>query len=160
MGSDRSMSREYFSKSSTWVMDNGRLFSLTLILIMSPEIKKLLILPRLCSFLLLDHCALKYEHKLWFIKSLFWPVRSTSSIFILRRYFFTAKLADNPSCVRTWRWLSHSFYLLCGKLPCSWEEYCNLASQICSQTFPQEHLLRLHWVCLLCLDILILNTER
>ena len=39
-------------------MDNGKLFSLTLILIEPPEIKKLLILPKLCSFLLLDHRTL------------------------------------------------------------------------------------------------------
>ena len=57
-GGDRSMSGKYFPKLSTWVMDKGRLFSLTLILIVSPEIKKLLILPKLWSFLLLDHNTL------------------------------------------------------------------------------------------------------
>ena len=51
-GGNRSMSLKFFPKSSTWVTDKFRLFSATLILIVSPKIKKLLILPKLCSFLL------------------------------------------------------------------------------------------------------------
>ena len=37
-GGDRSISGKYFPKSSTCVIDNGELFSLTLILIVSPKI--------------------------------------------------------------------------------------------------------------------------
>ena len=83
------MSEKYFLKSS--VMDKGRLFSLTLILIVSPKIKKLLILPKLCSFLLLDHNTLYIIWTQVLIKSLFWLDRSTSSVFVLHRSFFTVK---------------------------------------------------------------------
>ena len=59
--------RKYFRKSSTWVMDNGRLFSLNLLLISSPEIKKLLSCRKLFSFLLLDHSTLQYGQKFLFL---------------------------------------------------------------------------------------------
>ena len=64
-GGDGSVSGKYFPKSSTRVMDKGRPFSLTLILIQSPKIKKLLTLPKQCSFLLLDLNTLWYGKSCW-----------------------------------------------------------------------------------------------
>ena len=46
-GGDRSTSGKCLPKSSACVIDNGELFSLTLILIVLPETKKLRILLRL-----------------------------------------------------------------------------------------------------------------
>ena len=88
-GGDRSTSGKCLPKSSTCVINNGELFSLTLILIVLPEIKKLCILLRLWSFLILDHNTLQYEPKLLFMKNLLFPGNSRSSIVSFFRSFLT-----------------------------------------------------------------------
>ena len=50
-GGDRSTSGKCLPKSSTCVIDNGELFSLTLILIVSPEIKKTMYFTEAMKFL-------------------------------------------------------------------------------------------------------------
>ena len=57
-GGNRSTSGKYLPKSSTCVKNSEELFSVTLILIVSQEIKKLWILPKLCKFLLFAPIAL------------------------------------------------------------------------------------------------------
>ena len=49
-GGERSTSGKCLPKSSTCAIDDGKLFSLTLILIVPPEIKKLCILLRFLAF--------------------------------------------------------------------------------------------------------------
>ena len=88
-GSDRSTSGKCLPKSSACVIDNNELFPLTLILIVLPEIKKLCILLRLLSFLLLDHSILYYGHQLLFMKSLSLPGNSRSFITSFFRSFLT-----------------------------------------------------------------------
>ena len=77
---DISTSGKCLPKSSICVIDKGELFSLTLMLILSQEIKKIYILLRLCSLLLLDQSILYYGHNLLFMKSLLFPCKSRSSI--------------------------------------------------------------------------------
>ena len=50
-GGDRSTSGKCLPKSSTCVIDNGELFSLILILIVSPEIKKTMYFTEAMKFL-------------------------------------------------------------------------------------------------------------
>ena len=73
---DISTSGKCLPKSSICVIDKGELFSLTLMLILSQEIKKICILLRLCSLLLLDQSILYYGHNLLFMKSLLFPCNS------------------------------------------------------------------------------------
>ena len=50
-GGDRTASGKYLTKSSTCAIDNGELFSLTVILIVSPEIKKTMYFTEAMKFL-------------------------------------------------------------------------------------------------------------
>ena len=148
----------YFLKSPTLVINNRGLFKLTFILIFSREIKKLLFLPRLWRFLFFDHRILYYEHKFLFMQSLFWPDRSTSSIFIFRKSFFPPRtcwqsfLRENLTVnVALFLLILRQAFMLLGGV--SQPNFSNMC-------FPPKNLLRIHWDCLLYLYIPVLNTAH
>ena len=103
---DRSTSGKYFLKSSTCVKDNEELFSLTLILIVSPEIKKNygFWLNRVIScFLPISPCNMGISFY-WWITCFDQASQYPPSLFFAT-LFWHPKPARSPFFVKTWQWL-------------------------------------------------------
>ena len=145
-----------FPKSLTCVKDKGGLFSLTLILIVLPEIKKLWFLSKLSCFLRISPGNMGISFYRWitcFDQSSQYP---PSSFFASLSWY--RKPGGSPSFAKTWKWLWGSFYWFCGKFQCFQSGYYILAFQKRLPLSSSKNLLPLYWESLLCPDIPVWNT--